>query len=102
MILRSRKIFEITGIDVTATAIPMIIDSESGLLLGPAYELKSYSLETPTPMRNGRIVAPRRNATAERLCPRLNVPYHSAPEMDKKKSHPSKDSDGGRWASGGG
>ena len=35
MIPRSRKIFEITGIEVMATAIPMMIVSELMLPLGP-------------------------------------------------------------------
>src|SRR5205809_5325149 len=80
-----------TGIDVTATAMPMIIDSENGLLLGPAYVLKSYALETASPIRNGRIVAPSRNATAVRLSSRLNVPWISTPETNIKRMSPNHD-----------
>lgn len=35
MILRSMKILDITGIEVTATAIPIIMANDSGLPLGP-------------------------------------------------------------------
>jgi hypothetical protein len=40
MILRSMKIFEITGIDVTETPIPTMIASESMFPFGPEYGAK--------------------------------------------------------------
>src|SRR2546428_6492374 len=92
MIFRSMKIRDITGIEVTATAIPTTIDNAAAPPFGPLNGEKSTTTSgIREPARNETPVAPTRTELTILLSDRVNDFCTSNPEMNINRIKPNQD-----------
>ena len=87
-ILRSAKILEITGTDVTATATAEIMINETLFPFGPAIAAPTRSGPDARPIANGIPVPTIASQPTSRRSSRLNNCFVSAPERNINKSNP--------------
>src|SRR3989442_4452547 len=90
-IFRSRKIRDITGIEVTATAIPTTIDNAAAPPFGPLNGEKSTTSGISEPARKETPVAPTSTELTILLSDRVNDFCTSNPEMNINRIKPNQD-----------
>src|SRR5262245_58316358 len=90
IISRSRKILDITGIDVTVTEQAKMIWNASLLFVTPMSSEQSYKNGTDHPTKKGITVELIRIALMSRLFSLLNDVSTSNPEMNISKTRPTQ------------